>query len=153
MERTRIDPRRIRIHRSYTIEDVASLLGCHKNTVRSWMKLGLAPLSDGKRPLLLQGADVRAFLQTRRAKAKRRCAPDEMYCFKCRRPRRPAGGMLDYQRDTFGGRLSGLCSECSTLMFKRVSATLVERLKGAFDMQIIESTPTPRWAAQSPPEL
>ena len=111
------------------------------------MKQGLAPLVDSKRPLLVQGAEARAFLQSRRIEAKRKCRPDEMYCFKCRTPRRPAVDMIDYRRDAFGGRLSGLCSECSTLMFKRASAASVERLRGILDVQIIEGSPTPKRAA------
>lgn len=147
MARNRIDPQRIKIHRCYAIEELASLLGCHKNTVRGWMKQGLSPLADSKRPLLVQGAEARAFLQSRRAKAKRKCRPDEMYCFKCRVPRRPAADMLDYGQDAFGGRLSGLCSECSTVMFKRASAALAEQLMGTLDVQIIEGPPTPKWVA------
>jgi hypothetical protein len=145
--RNRIDLRRIRIRRSYTIEELSRLLGCHKNTARGWTKQGLAPLSDGKRPLLFQGAEVRAFLQSRRARAKRKCRPDELFCFSCRAPRRPAARMVDYRRDAFGGRLSGPCSECSTLMFKRASAAMVERVKNSLDVKIIESAPTAKWAA------
>jgi excisionase family DNA binding protein len=145
--RNRIDPRRIKIHRSYTIEELASQLGCHKNTARGWTKQGLMPLADGQRPFLFQGTDVRAFLESRRAKAKHRCQPQELFCFTCRAPRRAAGGMVDYWRDAFGRRISGHCSECSTLMFKRASAALVERLKNSPDVKIIESIRTPKWVA------
>jgi hypothetical protein len=52
--------------------------------------------------------------------------------------------MIDFHRDAFGGRVCGLCSECSTLMFKRVSDRTVERLKSELDVVTIEGTPTPK---------
>ena len=55
------NPRLVKIHRNYTVEDVANLLGVHKNTVREWIKQGL-PKIDDKRPMLILGCDLFAFL-------------------------------------------------------------------------------------------
>jgi DNA-binding transcriptional MerR regulator len=41
MANRRIDPRRIKIHYSYTVKDAADALGTNKNTVRLWIKQGL----------------------------------------------------------------------------------------------------------------
>jgi integrase/recombinase XerD len=49
MANRRIDPRRIKIHRSCTVEEWAEILGTHKNTVRRWVSQGL-PTVDGRRP-------------------------------------------------------------------------------------------------------
>ena len=35
----RLNPRRVKIHRSYTVEEVAMLFRVHKNTVRAWLKI------------------------------------------------------------------------------------------------------------------
>ena len=51
-----------KIHRNYTVEEVARLFGVHRNTVREWIKRGL-PTSDDKRPKLILGRDLIAFLQ------------------------------------------------------------------------------------------
>ena len=45
--------RHVKIHRSYTVEEIAGLFGIHKNTVRRWVKAGL-PTSDDKRPMLIR---------------------------------------------------------------------------------------------------
>src|SRR5712692_9441588 len=82
--------RHVKIHRSYTVDEVASLFRTHKNTVRAWLKAGL-PTCDEKRPMLILGHDLSTFLQTRREKNKQRCRPGEMYCVKCRAPKYPAG--------------------------------------------------------------
>jgi len=121
--RQRIDPRRIKIHLSYTVEDLARLFACHKQTVRNWLKQGLASLNDGKRPLLMQGGVARTYLETRRRDTKRRCKTDELYCLSCREPRAAEKGTLRLEH--LGGppaMLSGTCSLCGNRMFKRVSA-------------------------------
>ena len=38
-EVTRLNPRRVKLHRNYTVGEAAMLLDVHKNTVRSWLKL------------------------------------------------------------------------------------------------------------------
>src|SRR5271166_6256497 len=88
--------RLVKIHRSYTVEETAKLFGAHKNTVRAWVKAGL-PTCDEKRPMLILGHDLSAFLQARRALHKQTCRPGEIYCVRCRAPKLPAGGMADYQ--------------------------------------------------------
>ena len=35
----RLNPRRVKVHRSYTVEEVAKLFRVHKNTVRDWLKV------------------------------------------------------------------------------------------------------------------
>ena len=106
--------RLVKIHRSYAVEELASLLSVHKNTVRAWMKAGL-PTIDGKRPRFILGREARAFLQVRRAQNKRTCKPGEIYCLRCRAPKFPAGDMADYQpvAEKFGN-LTAICPDCNS---------------------------------------
>jgi hypothetical protein len=64
MANRRIDPRRIKTHFAYTVEEAADALGVHKNTVRMWIKGGLA-VADDRRPTVMSGAAIRAFLENR----------------------------------------------------------------------------------------
>ena len=48
----RPDRRRVKLLRSYTIEEVARTLEVHRNTVRHWIKAGLRVIDD-KRPILI----------------------------------------------------------------------------------------------------
>ena len=40
----RLNPGLVKIHRSYSIDQVARTLGVHKNTVANWLKDGLSPM-------------------------------------------------------------------------------------------------------------
>jgi hypothetical protein len=83
MRKRHPNPRLAKIHRNYTVEEVAALFDVHKNSVRNWVKGGL-PTSDDRRPMLILGRDLVAFLQARRVKNKRPCQPGEIYCMRCR---------------------------------------------------------------------
>ena len=78
------------------MEETANLYGAHRNTVRQWVKQGL-PTCDDRRPMLILGRHLAAFLQARRLKNKRTCKPGEIYCIRCRVPRNPAGNMAEWR--------------------------------------------------------
>lgn len=126
MAKRKIDPRRIKTHRSYTISEAAKLLGVHKNTVETWLRVGL-PHIRAPRPILILGHDLKHFLSDRRQKARKPCPTGHLFCLKCRAPRRPAGQMLDYEPITrSSGNLKGICEACETLIYRRVSMTKIE---------------------------
>ena len=91
MSKRHPNPRLAKIHRNYTVEEVAGVFGVHRNTVREWVKRGL-PTSDDRRPMLILGAHLVAFLRARRVKNKRTCQPggECIACAAVRRRCRPA---------------------------------------------------------------
>src|SRR5664279_6537908 len=44
------NPRRAKIHRSYSVEEMARLFDIHKNTIRTWLKQGLEAIDGQRRP-------------------------------------------------------------------------------------------------------
>jgi hypothetical protein len=46
------NPRLAKIHRSYSVEEIARLFEIHKNTVRAWLRQGLQAI-DGSRPTVV----------------------------------------------------------------------------------------------------
>ncbi|MDP2323805.1 MAG: helix-turn-helix domain-containing protein [Gammaproteobacteria bacterium] len=124
------NPRRVKIHRSYSVEEVARLLDVHKNTVREWRRRGL-PTMDEQRPLLILGRDLAAYLVQRRRANKRPCQPGEIYCVRCRKPQRPAGDMADYlPLSATGGNLEGICPACDSMIYRRVSYAGLKAVRG-----------------------
>ena len=139
MRRHRPSHRLVKIHRNYTVEETSRLLGIHKNTVRAWIKTGL-PVCDDMRPQLILGRELVPFLQSRRAKKKRPCAPGEMYCFRCRVPRTPAGDMADFVLKTNAlGNLVGICPQCSAMMYRRASVVKLPAIREKLDITIVEA--------------
>jgi hypothetical protein len=126
--------RLVKIHRSYTVEEIAKLFGIHKNTVRRWVKDGLATIDD-KRPMLILGHVLVAFLQARRAKNKQPLKPGELYCVRCRSPKSPAGDMAEYfpYTEKFGN-LIAICPDCDALMNRRVSLSKIGKISGKVDI-------------------
>ena len=130
------NPRLAKIHRNYTVEEVAAVFGVHRNTVREWVKRGL-PTCDDQRPMLILGADLVTFLRARRMKNKRTCRPGEIYCLRCRSPRAPAGDMADYQPLTATqGNLVGMCPTCEAMMYRRVSLAQLGQVRGKLDIAL-----------------
>lgn len=116
----RLNSQLVKLHFSYTVEEIARLLGVHKNTVRAWLKSGLRAI-DSHHPTMVQGRELRTFLQNRRNDKKHKCSPGTIYCLKCRTSRVPALGMVDFISLTpTGGNLKALCSVCGSFMHRRV---------------------------------
>src|SRR5437879_1865130 len=122
--------RRVKIHRNYTVEEAARLFGAHKNTVRAWVKAGL-PTCDRKRPTLILGPDLAAFLKDRRARNKQPCQLGEIYCVRCHAPKPPAANMVEYRPVTEKiGNLIAICPDCESIMNRRVSVAKLGSFEG-----------------------
>jgi len=133
--------RLVKIHRTYSVEEVAFLFGIHKNTVRNWLKEGL-PKCDNRRPTLILGCDLSEFLQAKRKKNKRPCKPGEIYCVRCRAPQHPAGSMAEFQPvNGCLGNLIGICPVCESLMYRKVNQTKLEQIRGNLDIALPKALP------------
>ena len=138
MRRRRPNHRLVKIHRTYTVEEIANLFGVHKNTVRHWIKDGLTT-TDDKRPMLILGHVIVAFLKARRVKNKQPCKPGELYCVRCRVPKSPAGDMADYCPITEKfGNLVAICPDCNSLMNRNVSLAKIGEFYGKVDIRFPE---------------
>lgn len=134
MKKRLYNPNLAKMHRNYTVEEVASLYDVFKGTVRAWIKAGL-PVLDDKRPMLILGSALAAFHQAKRTKNKQKCQPGEMYCVKCRVPKSPALGMADYKPVTGTmGNLIAICPDCNSIMNRRASLAKLEQVRGEMDI-------------------
>lgn len=134
----RLNPRRAKLHRSYTTEEIADLFGVHKNTVRNWTKAGLKAI-DRQRPLLFLGSELFAFLSRRRAVNRQRCGRGELFCLRCKAPRMPLNRQLQYSPQTpLLGCLRGICGHCGARMNRRASVMQLLALAAEFELQTPE---------------
>lgn len=141
MKRPAPNHRLVKIHRTYDVFEIARLFTCHRNTVRNWLDTGLEAIDD-RRPLLVRGDELVRFLQARRARHRRRCGPGELYCVKCRVPRRAAADLVDYVPITpTCGNLRGICPECGTLMHRRMRAADASHVPGVAQSATMQAAP------------
>jgi len=120
---------RVKLHRSYILPEAATLLGVHKHTLSRWIDDGL-PVFKDKKPYLVLGSDLRAYLKARRPK-KQPCRPGEIYCVSCRAPKRPAGDMADFVPLTADrGFLRGICPDCDRIINRLVSTGTLAAVGG-----------------------
>jgi hypothetical protein len=115
------NPRLAKIHRSYKVDEVADLYKVDKNTVRNWVKQGLRTC-DNKRPVLILGRELNAFHTKRRTQNKRPCKDNEIYCMRCKKPRIPITGLVEFKPlNKQTGNLIGMCPCCEAMMYRRIS--------------------------------
>ncbi|GFO72988.1 hypothetical protein BJAS_P3534 [Bathymodiolus japonicus methanotrophic gill symbiont] len=132
----RLNPNLAKIHRNYTVEEVANLFSVHKNTVRLWVKEGLET-NDNKRPMLILGSELKIYLQEKRKSNKRKCQPFEIYCVRCRVPKIPAENMVDYEPINHQlGRLIGLCPSCGGIINKYFNIATLEQIQDKLDITL-----------------
>lgn len=115
-KRLKPDLRRIVVARSYTILEVAKLLDRNAATVRRWIKRGL-PVLPNTSPCLICGQELKHWLAGIWNAKKRPCAIDEMFCVKCRRPRRlKPESVKTAPLSSKTAMVSGNCGICGTAM-------------------------------------
>jgi hypothetical protein len=91
---------------------VTQALNLHRNTVRNWVRPGGLPAMSGSRPHLILGAVLVEFIKARRTAVKRKCGPGEIYCLRCRAPRKPVAELMESSN---GVRPNADCSDLLAL--------------------------------------
>lgn len=126
--------KKIKAARSYTIPEVAEVLGCSTRTVRNWAGMGLRVLTDN-RPYLIIGDDLKTFLVEKTLSKKVKLGPNELFCLSCKAPRQPLGMMADEVRQSATvSRLVGLCEVCGGICNRMISARALPEFACIFDI-------------------
>lgn len=108
----RASARRIKSDRTYDFREAADAMRVTVQTIRAWEKRGLRVMS-GKRPYLVLGADLKAFLQEAKQASRQPLEIGDFLCMRCKRPQPPAFGMADYEpMSATHGRLTAFCAAC-----------------------------------------
>ena len=133
-KRRRYALNRIKTGISHDVAEIAKLFDVHRNTVRQWLREGLKTIDD-RRPLLIHGAVLKGFLAERQQARKHVCRLDEFFCFKCRAPRTPYGGMVDVAEHTAKiAKLTAICAVCETEMHRTIRRADLGKLASILDL-------------------
>ena len=123
----------------YDTNEIAKLFHIHRNTVRQWFKAGLTPIDD-RRPVLVHGSVLKAFLAQRQEARRQKCAPGEFFCFRCRAPRRPWGNLVDVSPHTEKiAKLTAICRDCETVMHRTIRRVDLPKFAAAIEQQSVAS--------------
>jgi hypothetical protein len=125
------DLRRIRPTMTYSVEEIAEVTGKCPATVLRWIAAGL-PIMEDRRPYLVEGSVLIAWLAERRKSRRHKCGPNELFCFRCRAPRRPVqGSVTSAPRDSKTVTIRAKCNVCGLDMVQAASVQkAAERLAG-----------------------
>jgi len=140
MARKALDPRRVKLHWPYTVNEIAELFGQHPHTVRRWLQCGLVPVEGAQRPTLVRGKELQRFITAKRAKRRRTCPPGTIFCMKCREPRVPSANLAEVRwLSATAANLIGICPVCDSMMYRRVSSRLLRQVLGKLDVPAAEA--------------
>lgn len=138
MAKRRVNPNVVKLNRTYDASQLAACCGVHKNTVLNWRGAGLEPI-DSSKPIVFHGSVVREFLKKRNANRKQPCGPGKLYCLRCREPRPPALGLVEYVTLTpKTGNLKAFCGTCETVMHRKVRRADLAAAMPETDVQFAE---------------
>lgn len=134
--RKHFNTRIIREKQSYSTEEVAELFKIHINTVHAWYRAGL-PRIDNQKPSLIFGADLIAFLNTKNVLKKHPCAPNELFCCKCQKPRTPKDNLICIKITPARTNIVGYCTTCGTRINKAISLQKIDFFQQIFIVQMV----------------
>jgi len=120
---------------AYSVQEIATLFGLHKNAVLRWLKEGLRSI-DNRRPYLTRGDELARFLSARQSGRKRKCGTREFYCFKCHALREAYLGIADiiFTSPT-RFRVKAICAVCSTSVNKVQGTRNLQKIQDSFHVQ------------------
>ena len=116
------DLRKIRTSKVYRLASIAKTLDRDIRTVRNWVKRGL-PVLKGPGPALIDGDELKNWLQAESDALKQKCLENEFYCLKCRKPQNAREGSFSFHaRNAKTLTLKALCGVCGTRVNKAASS-------------------------------
>lgn len=134
MPAKKINPRLAKIHRSYSVAELASIFDVHPYTVRGWIKAEL-PTVDDTRPVLILGSEFQDWWGKRTKAKKRPLKPGQFFCLKCQAAKGAAGGMVEYAATNGAtANLKAMCETCSTMMHRRTRIDAIAAVMPGLDV-------------------
>jgi excisionase family DNA binding protein len=126
----------------YTPAEAASVLGLCKATIRRWIATGM-PADKSRRPTLILGADLKAFLLQRQQRRKHACQLHQLFCMACRMPRAPAGALVEIASESDATlNLRARCEVCDAVMHKRIARRDLSTLQARIVLRTTQRAPS-----------
>jgi hypothetical protein len=112
----------------------------NRHTILYWhRKEGLKAIDD-RMPYMFHGKELRRFIRERQIKRKHKCAPDEFFCLKCRKPRPSVNNQVVvtiYNRKQLN--IQGTCPVCNSRTNRRNTTANLPRLTKIYCIEEIRN--------------
>ena len=136
------NPNLILSYRSYTVERLCTLYASkklHAQTIRRWVKFDKLEVVC-KKPLLIYGESLKAFLYARNEGHKKTLKIDQLKCVKCKGFFTPKDKIITLYRNKNGSlRATGYCTPCnhpSSRFYKKSDEPTLRKLFKVNDPQV-----------------
>jgi Helix-turn-helix domain len=115
-------PHLLKSNYSYSLEQIADLYGVGIATIRRWIRVDGLKRVPHVRPYLVHSTELKSFLERRQRDRRHPCAPNEVFCLRCRLPRtpQPGTGTVEPLPNT-AIRFRAECSACGGKILKTIS--------------------------------
>lgn len=106
---SKINPKNICKHRSYTIKELSDILCINQKTCFRWIDNGLKIIPGCKNPILIYGDDFKQFIAKKKLKKKIKLTRYQFYCLTCKRATFAKKGSIKI----LSNKKIALCRVCS----------------------------------------
>lgn len=134
----RINARLIKSKYSYSLQELADVIGCHSNTISNWIKCEGLQRIDGIYPYMLYGQVVIDFLKARQLKNKTTLSINEFRCCTCQSSRKAWEGIATIKTiNSKIAMLQAICEQCNGKINKIISLKKISELEQIFNIHTL----------------
>ena len=116
------------------MDEAATILKVHVQTLRAWIKNDGLKIIDNKQPTLIRGFDLINFIKKQNDKGKCKTSFEEMYCMSCKDARPVFQNKIALEQKPNGLMAKSRCRSCKTKMNKNYKIEDFQKLKRAFNV-------------------
>lgn len=118
----------------YDLEEIATIMGIHVQTVRAWIKGEGLKIIDSKQPFLVYGLHLIEFIKKQNDKGKCKTPFDQIYCMSCKDARPAFKNNIAIEQRPNGVCAKAVCRTCKSKMNKTYKLGDFQKLKRTFNV-------------------
>lgn len=134
--------KRIKATELYYVDELATTLDVHANTIGNMMKDGMR-IIEGSYPYIIRGQFAIDYLKERRKKVETKLQQDEFLCFGCgRKPSKAKHDFVTLQITApKTGSLKAICCVCGTALNRKISLEDLPKFQKIMNIQQLPNLP------------
>jgi len=137
----RINTRTIKAKYSYSLQELADVIGCHTNTISNWTKHEGLQRIDDVYPYMIYGQVVIEFLKARQLKNKITLSVNEFRCCTCQAKRKAWENLATITKmNSKTALLQAVCEHCNGKISKIISLRNIAEIENALTIHTLQQS-------------